>query len=181
MVAVLSGCTPAGKAGPLKYVREVSHEQIALVPSKGTTLVVFVRPKDVVNSHQAAIFEVSSLSTEPKLISLLAANSSSTHETQPGKHIFMSTGASFQADFITADLLPDTTYYVLVDAKVSNWGPARIFLKTPSADIKDLFSESRIVVKSAEADQWASDNMQSIRSKMATYTEKSEKGEVPHL
>jgi hypothetical protein len=192
LIMSLSACMPAHDRlpvhdGTIKQMTEIGHEQVGLVPNKGSVIVVFVRPKDAISAFQFALFEIGSLSADPKLIGILAANTSAVYETHPGKHLFMSTGHASQADFITADLLPDATYYVLVDGQISKWGPYRVFLRPPemaglsTADMKVRFDESRVVLKSLESEQWSSDNMQNIRLKLETFSKKLADGQVPHL
>ncbi len=186
LITILSSCAMVAE-GPIKQMRIAGLQEISPAPQKGAANVIFVRPKDVVNQYQCGLFDVQSLSADPNLIGILAANSSTVYETQPGKHLFMSLGYASQADFIKTDLLPDVTYYVLVDAQLSNWGPYRVFLKSPKAagfsltDMKTKFEQSRILVKSPESEQWAKNNMPSIRAKLATFEQKSANGEVPNL
>ncbi len=81
------------------------------------------------------------------------------------------------ADFMDAELLAGKTYYVLVTPRPGLW-KARFSLRPiheeelGTDDFDEWYDASRWVEKTAESDQWAFENMDSIREKQAAYLAK---------
>lgn len=177
---LLSGC-----AGTVKNMRESPAGTAEVVPDKGKAVVVFMRPSGMGFGVQSSIFEINDGS--PSLVGIVAAKTKVAYRLDPGKHLFMAVGES--ADFMTADLLPDRTYFAFVTPRMGFW-KARFSLDPKHRqDLKtsgfnsDL-DECKWVEKSPESDSWALENMRDIKSKHAEYYPvwlKKPENERPHL
>ena len=168
VVVALSGC-----AGPVKRMEVVSPDRIPARPESGKAMVVFMRPSGFGFGIQSSVFEVKG--DDPVLAGILAAKKKMAYQLDPGEHLFMVVGES--ADFMSADLEPDRTYHALVTPRMGVW-KARFSLRPVHADMLDSTEfdewakECKWVIKTPESDQWARDNMPSIREKQEKYYEK---------
>jgi hypothetical protein len=162
---MLSGC-----AGAVKSMRAVPPDQAATSPVQGKAMVVFMRPATLGFAIQSSVFEVKQ--DEPMLVGIVAAKKKVAYQVNPGKHLFMVVGES--ADFMSAELDADKTYYALVTPRMGMW-KARFSLKPVSAaelqspDFNKWYGACEWVEKIAAADTWATENMPSIRSKQDAY------------
>jgi hypothetical protein len=165
IVVLLSGC-----AGSIKNMRELPADAPALKPQQGEAMVVFMRPSGVGFAVQSSVFDI--VNDTPSLVGIVAAKTKVAYKTKPGTHLFMSVGEN--ADFMTAELLPNKTYYAYVSPRMGMW-KARFVLEPKS--LKDLdeatfkadLEECKWVEVSAESQQWLSENMDSVQSKRADY------------
>jgi len=168
LLLVLSGC-----ASTSNKMRPVPPESVVTAPDSGQSMVVFKRPSSFGFAVQSSVFEVAG--DTPSLVGIVSAKTKVAHQVAPGEHLFMVIGES--ADFMSADLEPDKTYFALVTPRMGAW-KARFSLKPIHADALDSseFNEwlnsCEWVEKIPEADNWASANMQSIKSKQTKYYEK---------
>lgn len=161
----VSGC-----AGTVSNMREAPAGSEVIVPEQGKSVVVFARPSGMGFAIQSSVFEI--VNNKPSLVGIVAAKTKVAYPVNPGKHLFMVVGES--ADFMTADLLPNMTYYAYVTPRMGMW-KARFSLEPIHKQelgrpelIKEL-NECRLVEKSADSEKWALDNMASIQSKRAEY------------
>jgi hypothetical protein len=166
LVAImLSGC-----AGAVKNMRTVPPDQAVASPVQGKAMVVFMRPATLGFAIQSSVFEVKQ--DEPMLIGIVAAKKKVAYQVDPGKHLFMVVGES--ADFMSAQLDANKTYYTLVTPRMGMW-KARFSLKPVSAaelqspDFNKWYDACEWVEKIPAADTWAADNMTSIKSKQDAY------------
>jgi hypothetical protein len=93
------------------------------------------------------------------------------------------------ADFMTADVLPNKTYYAYVTPRMGLW-KARFSLEPKHKqdigmpELSSALDECRSVEKTPDSNNWALGNMDSIQSKRAEYYAdwlKSPESERPHL
>ncbi len=162
---MLSGC-----AGAVKNMRSVPPDQAVTSPVQGKAMVVFMRPATLGFAIQSSVFEVKQ--DEPMLVGIVAAKKKVGYQVDPGQHVFMVVGES--ADFMSAELDANKTYYALVTPRMGMW-KARFSLKPVSAaelqspDFNDWFGACEWVEKIPAADTWAAENISSIKSKQDAY------------
>lgn len=162
---LLSGC-----AGSIKNMRELPADTPTLKPQLNEAIVVFMRPSGIGFAIQSSVFDI--VNDTPSLVGIVAAKTKVAYRTKPGTHLFMSIGEN--ADFMTADLLPNKTYYAYVSPRMGMW-KARFVLEPKTlkdigeAGFKSDVDECKWVEVSAESQQWLSENMLSVQSKRADY------------
>lgn len=165
LALLLSGC-----AGTVKNMRTVSPDNIAATPEKGKSMVVFMRPSGIGFAIQSSVYEVKN--DTPSLVGIVAAKKKVSYQLEPGQHLFMVVAES--ADFMSAELEADKTYYVLVTPRVGVW-KARFSLKPIHADklntpqLSEWLEGCEWVEKSPASDAWESANIASIQSKLNKY------------
>ena len=167
IVLLLPGC-----AGTVKNMRSVSPEQIISVPEEGKSMVVFMRPSTLGFAIQSSVFEIQKDS--PSLVGIVAAKTKVAYQLEPGEHLFMVVGES--ADFMTAELEANRTYYALVTPRMGAW-KARFSLKPihatqlGSSQFTEWIEACDWVEKTAASENWANENMVSIQQKQKKYWE----------
>jgi len=165
LTLLLTGC-----AGTVKNMREVSPEKIVDTPEKGKSLIVFMRPSGFGFAIQSSVFEVKH--NNVLLAGIVAAKKKVAYQVDPGKHLFMVIGES--ADFMSAELEENKTYYALVTPRMGLW-KARFSLKPVHSDelnssqFTDWIENCEWVEISPQSEYWASSNMGSIQSKRTEY------------
>jgi hypothetical protein len=168
LLLVLSGC-----AGTVKNMQAVPPEKIVDTPEQGKSMVVFMRPSSVGFAVQSSVFEI--VNDKPSLVGIVAAKKKVSYQFEPGEHLFMVVGES--ADFMSADLEANKTYYALVTPRMG-WWKARFSLKPihryelNPPDLIEWLEDCEWVEKNAASENWASSNMPSIESKHKEYYEK---------
>lgn len=95
-------------------MRVVSFDNVVDTPEKGKSLIVFMRPSSIGYAIQSSVFEVKG--DDVHLAGIVAAKKKVAYQVEPGKHLFMVVGES--ADFMSAELEKDKTYYALVTPRV---------------------------------------------------------------
>lgn len=161
----LVGCT-----GSVKNMQVAPTGTVNTVPKKGKSTVVFLRPSSLGFAVQSSVFEIKDNTAH--LVGIVAAKKKVVHEVNPGKHLFMVVGES--GDFMSADLLPNKTYYALVTPRIGLW-KARFSLKAVhqsemnSAEFNEWLNECQWVRKNSASVAWANQNKQSIQSKFTEY------------
>ena len=162
LVLFLSGC-----AGTVKNMQAVPPERVVTAPEEGKSMVVFMRPSGFGWAIQSSVFEIKE--GRPSLAGIVAAKTKVSYQVEPGKHLFMVVGES--ADFMSAELESNKTYYALVTPRMGMW-KARFSLKpvhanelTSSSQLNEWLEDCEWVEKSSASDNWASENMPSIKSK----------------
>ena len=180
IASLISGC-----AGTVVHMQELAADKAPVAPAPGKAAVVFLRPSGLGFGVQSSVFEVKD--NQSLLVGVVAAKAKVAYEVEPGKHLFMAIGES--ADFMTADLLPNRTYYVQIEPRMGFW-KARFGLKPvggkelDTPEFKSSLAECRWVVKTEAAENWARGNMASIQSKRTDYYPdwvKQPETEKPHL
>jgi hypothetical protein len=133
------------------------------------TLVDYARAPVFRAKNSDSAPDVAGKDSEPEIIGILSAGTMVAYQADPGRHLFVVVGGE-DADFISADVLPNRTYYVLVSARP---GKFRVLFSLKavgkqeqrSKDFKETIGSSRWVVKTPEALNYAASNMPSIRSR----------------
>jgi len=180
IASVISGC-----AGTVVHMQELAADKVQVAPAPDKAMVVFLRPSGLGFGIQSSVFEVTD--NQPLLVGIVAAKTKIAYEVQPGNHLFMVIGEN--ADFMTADLLPNRTYYVQVEPRMGLW-KARFGLQPVSEkelnapEFKSSLAECKWVGKTEDSENWARGNMASIQSKRAEYYPdwvKQPNAEKPHL
>jgi len=168
LALLLSSC-----AGTVKNMRTVQPDEIVSAPEEGKSLVVFMRPSTLGFAIQSSVFEIEG--DHPSLVGIVAAKKKVSYELEPGKHLFMVIGES--ADFMSAELEANKTYYALVTPRMGVW-KARFSLmpihlsELDSSQFSEWLEACEWVEKNTDSENWASENMPSIESKRETYYEK---------
>jgi hypothetical protein len=163
-VLLMSGC-----AGTVKHMQVVAVDKVVSSPEEGKAMIVFMRPSTLGFAIQSSVFEITN---NPSLVGIVAAKKKVSYQLEPGEHLFMVVGES--ADFMSAELEANKTYYALVTPRMGMW-KARFSLKpipleelnTPQ--FKEWLQDCEWVEKSPSSDVWASENMSDIRSKQGEY------------
>lgn len=180
VASLISGCE-----GTIVHMKQLAADKTPVAAAPGKATVVFLRPSFMGSLIQSSVFEVKD--NQSLLVGIVAAKAKVAYEVDPGKRLFMAIGES--ADFMTADLLPNRTYYVLVEPRIGLW-KARFGLKPVSGkeldspEFKSSLAECRWVEKTDAAENWARGNMASIESKRTEYYAdwvKQPEPERPHL
>ena len=179
LTLLASGC------GTIKYMKEMPAGSTVQAPKPGKAVVVFLRSTFVAQAITASVFEIRN--DNPELVGLVANKTKLAYEVDPGRRVFMVVSES--ADYMSADLAPNRTYYAFVDPRMGafrarfslaavNRGGAR------SQDAQSCLEDCRLVEKTAESEGWARENMSDIRSKhLQNYPRWNQKpnNEKPHL
>ena len=165
-IAVLLG----GCAGTVKNMRELPADATVTAPRQDEAMIVFLRPASLGFAIQSSVYEV--IDEKPVLVGIVAAKTKVAYRTKPGQHLFMSVGEN--ADFMTADLLPNKTYYAYVSPRMGMWKARFVLEPKTSTDLdtpefKSDFDSCKWVEVAAESQQWLSENMNSIQSKRTEY------------
>ena len=183
LIALVTALVLSGCAGSVKNMQAVSASSIKTTPSKGKSMVVFLRPSSFGFGVQSSVFEIRG--STPHLVGIVAAKKKVAYEVNPGKHTFMVVSES--GDFMSADLLPNKTYYALVTPRMGAW-KARFSLKAihaselHSAKFNQWLSECEWVRKTSDSNAWAQQNAASIQSKyVQNYGKWLAKPTRPHL
>lgn len=180
IASLISGC-----AGKVMHMQELAADKAPVAPAPGKAAVVFLRPSGMGFAIQSSVFEVKD--NQSLLVGIVAAKTKVAYQVEPGKRLFMAVGES--AEFMTADLLPNRTYYVLVAPKMGLW-KARFGLEPvpgkelDSPEFKSSLAECKWVEKNAASVNWARGSMASVESKRTEYYPgwmKQPEPERPHL
>ncbi|MEJ2466829.1 MAG: hypothetical protein P8045_14190 [Candidatus Thiodiazotropha sp.] len=170
----------AGCSGSVKNMRVASPDNIITTPKTGKSLVIFMRPSGMAYAIQSSVFEI--VNETPELVGIVAAKKQVACEVDPGEHLFMVVGES--ADFMSADLAADKTYYAYVTPRMGFW-KARFSLspvnneERETATFKECHSSCEWVELTAESENWAGSNLNDIQSKYREYHAKwMSKGET---
>jgi hypothetical protein len=179
LALLASGC------GSIKYMKEMPAGSTVQAPSPGKAAVVFMRSSFLGKAVTASVFEIRNDS--PELVGLVANDTKQAYEVNPGRHLFMVVSES--ADYMSADLAPNRTYYAFVTPRMgafrARFSLAAVNRGGPlSKEAQDCLKDCRLVQKTSESEAWARENMSDIRSKHAeNYPRWNQKpnNEKPHL
>ncbi len=180
IASLISGC-----AGTVVHMQELAADKAPVAPAPGKAAVVFLRPSGLGFAIQSSVFEVKDNGS--LLVGIVAAKAKVAYQVEPGKRLFMVIGEN--ADFMTADLVPNKTYYVLVSPRMGLW-KARFGLEPvrgkelDSLEFRNSLVECKWVEKTGASENWARGNMASIESKRNDFYPdwvKQPESERPHL
>ncbi|MCW4313050.1 MAG: hypothetical protein N0C79_08525, partial [Candidatus Thiodiazotropha taylori] len=166
MVLSLITMSLVGCSGSVKNMRVVSQDSIVTSPKPGKSLVIFMRPSGIGFAIQSSVFKV--VNETPELVGIAAAKKQFACEVDPGEHLFMVVGES--ADFMSAELQADKTYYAYVAPRMGLW-KARFSVTpvTPEERQTDTFKECQSgcewVELSEESANWAASNAEDVQTK----------------
>lgn len=159
-----------GCAGTVKHMQTVPLNKIVSAPDQGRSMLVFLRPSGMGYAIQSSVFEI--VDDKPSLVGILAAKKKVSFQVEPGEHLFMVIGEN--ADFMTAKLEENKTYYAIVVPKMG-WWKARFSLRPihvdqlNSSNLRSWLKGCEWVEKSSTSQLWANNNMPSIKSKFHIY------------
>lgn len=165
LLLMLSACS-----GSVKNMRRVPTNRIASVLEAGKSMIIFLRPSGLAYAIQSSVFEIKG--DKPTLVGIIAAKKKVSYQLEPGKHLFMVIGEN--ADFMSANLEANKTYYALISPRMGLW-KARFSLqpihtnKLKSAEFIAWLKGCERVEKTSDSDKWAISNMPSIQSKYHEY------------
>jgi hypothetical protein len=183
LVAVLASL--ASGCASIKYMKEMPAGSAVQAPRSGKAVVVFMRSTFLGKAITASVFEIKN--DNPELVGLVANDTKQAYEVNPGRHLFMVVSES--ADYMSADLAPNRTYYAFVTPRMGAFR-ARFSLAAVtrggnlSKEAQSCLKDCRLVVKTSESEAWARENMSDIRSKhQENYPRWNQKpnNEKPHL
>jgi hypothetical protein len=179
LALIASGCAT------VRYMKEMPPGSAVQAPKPGKAMVVFMRSTFLGKAIGASVFEIRN--DNPELVGLVANDTKVAYEVDPGRHLFMVVSES--ADYMSADLAPNRTYYAFVDPRMGAFR-ARFSLAAVNRDGKrsqaaqNCLKDCRLVENTPESEGWARANMSDIRSKhAANYSRWNQKptNEKPHL
>ncbi len=168
VVMFLAGC-----AGSVKNMEPLMPSQVVTIPAKDKALVIFMRPSSFGNAIQSSVFDVQN--NTPKLVGIVAAKKKVAYEVDAGEHLFMVVGEN--ADFMSASLEANKTYYALVTPRMGIW-KARFALKAVgqnelnTPEFNEWLNDCEWVGKNLESNNWAQSNAEDIHSKYTEYYQK---------
>ncbi|MGB5082309.1 MAG: hypothetical protein WBO23_16395 [Burkholderiales bacterium] len=154
--------------------RSAAQPSATVRPLPGKTLVVFVRALSSdatsVDYRRSPVFEIGSGASAPELVGILPVRTMLAYQMNPGKHLFMVVGEN--ADFMTADVVAGTTYYVLVTGRVAT--RTAFYALRPvtrreqnSNEFRELVASSKWVERTTEWDAWAIANRGFVTSRQS--------------
>ena len=165
LTLLISGCAETDT-----YMRPVPSDNIVVGPENGKAMIVFMRPSGVGGGIYSHIFEIKE--DKPLLIGTVSGHQKISYQLEPGKHHFMV--ASSNADFITAELTANKTYYARITPVMGRWrgrfslNPIPIKLLY-SSQFNTLLEECEWVEKSPDSNTLADSNITSIQSNYEKY------------
>ena len=183
LVAALALLAPG--CASIKYMKEMPAGSAVQAPRPGKAVVVFMRSSFLGKAVSASVFEIRN--DNPQLVGLVANDTKQGYEVNPGRHVFMVVSES--ADYLSADLAPNRTYYAFVTPRMGAFR-ARFSLAAVhrggdlSKRAQDCLKDCRLVQKTSESEAWARENMSDIRAKhKENYPRWNQKpnNEKPHL
>jgi len=161
-----------GGSGAIWFIGEARSASPQVVPMEGKALIVFVRAfssdATSVDFRRSPVFRLKASESEAELVGILSVKTKIAYDVDAGKHLFMVVGENL--DFMTADVLPNRTYFVVVTARVGK-RTALYSLKAvdkqeqDSKAFTDLLALSKWIEKTAADDSWSLANMPSIKSR----------------
>ncbi len=170
MVALILTWGFSGCAGKVSNMSVATQGKEIQPPQKGKSKIVFMRPSTMAFAIQSSIFEIKN--EKPSVVGIVAAKKKVSYDLEPGKHLFMVVGES--ADFMSANLEADKTYYALVTPRMGLL-KARFSLKPihkdklNSKELNSWLKDCQLVEISKDTENWANNNKDSIQSKYNKY------------
>lgn len=140
------------------------------MPSQGTSQIVFLRPRTgtvIVDSSRSVVLRVQEGAQDPQLVGIGGGGTKITYRANPGQHMFVVIGGN--ADFMVANLLPNTTHYVWVQYLPSGKTRSHYSFKPVernSNEFKDSLAAARSVEIDPAAANWLATNMPSVKQRM---------------
>jgi len=171
--------------GTIQHMKEMPAGSAVPAPKPGKAMVVFMRAGGVGQAVGSSVFEIRN--DNPELVGLVANNTKLAYEVDPGRRLFMVVSES--ADYMSADLAPNRTYYAFVTPRMGAFR-ARFSLAAVnrggerSQAAQNCLKNCRLVENTPGSQEWAHANMSDIRSKhTANYPRWNQKptNEKPHL
>lgn len=164
-IMLFTGCS-----GSVTNMQVLSQTQVVSAPEKDKAMVVFMRPSSMGYAVQSSVFEMKK--GTPTLAGIVAAKKKVAYQLDAGEHLFMVIGES--ADFMSATLEANKTYYVLVTPRMGVW-KARFSLKPISkeqfstSEFNEWLNDCEWVGKTQASENWMSENMADISAKYTEY------------
>lgn len=156
---------------------DASDQVIAALPDKA--VVVFFRSSFYGSGIATSVYESTGDAT--LFVGVIGSKMKMTHLVDPGHHQFMVIAEN--ADFLEANLEAGKIYYVLISPRMGVW-KARFSLlpirnkdsdnerSVRNSNFAEWMRETRVVVKTSEADAWFEKNKSSILKKRTSYLAK---------
>jgi hypothetical protein len=168
-------------------MQELAADKAPVAPAPGKAVVVFLRPSSAAYYQDLSVFEVKD--NQALLVGVVLAKTKVAYQVEPGKRVFMLVKGEPQQQFMTADLLPNRTYYVIVDTRWSNLMRSVGFVLEPvrgteldSPAFESYLAVCRWVEKTSE--NWVRGRMGDVESDYAKWypdwVKRPEAGK-PHL
>ena len=160
-----------GNGGHIALMQEAHASNDTATPIEGKAVIVFVRTNSSdatsVDYRRSPVFKLKSGESEPELVGILPVKTKIAYQIDPGKYLFMVVGES--AEFMTAEVLPNTTYYVLILARVGSRTAIYSFKAVDkqeqnSKDFRELIASAKWVENTSASLNWAASNMVSIQA-----------------
>jgi len=162
---LISGC-----ASTPSIMQKSPQNSGVITPEKDKALVVFMRSSEFGGKFQSNIYEIKNRT--PILLGSVKAKEKISYQVEPGKHLFMV--AAKNADFMSAELKANKTYYVRVAPIMGRWIAQFALYPMPinqiySSHFKAQLESCDWVEKTAAANDWVNKNMASIQAKYRKY------------
>jgi len=140
-------------------------------PPAGHASISFLRPvspDEGLVKHAESVWEI--VDDKPVFVGVLKSRQRINYAVQPGTHLFMAVGET--AEFMTADIGVDRTYYAVLTGKMGTWKP-RFWLRPihqsefGSKEFADALSACALIEKSPKDDAWAAANTKTVEARRA--------------
>ena len=160
LTAALSGCATSSK------MQVVPPEKVISEAAEGKAMIVFMRPSSFGANIQSSVFEIKD--GNPELVGIVSTNTKVSYQLDSGNYLFMVIGEN--ADFMSADLVANKTYYARVTPKMG-WWEDRFSLRPvqstelDTAEFNEWLKACEWVKNTTESEAWAKENMDDILSK----------------
>ena len=163
-------------AAPERDQQEVASQRRGSGP--GTTpvtsqaLIVFVRARTgtaLIDAGRSVILELKEQDSEPQMVGIGGGGTKIAYRTDTGQHTFAVIGEN--TEFLIANVLPDTTYYVSIDYQPGN---RRNRYKLRPIDVREqnsseflnVVARAKSVENDPESTRWLSANMPSVKRRL---------------
>ena len=172
LICVIAALTlfVSGCASPDQKPREARQPVAMAAPEPGKSMVVFLRPSKLGWAVQSTLYDVKDNKAE--IIGIISGRQKAACQVEPGEHLLMVMGES--TDFMSANLLPDKTYYAIVEPRMGMW-KARFSMRpvhaqeTDSNQFAKWLRACRVVERVPRWDSWALEHATAIESRRAEY------------
>jgi len=179
---VISGCASTGE---IKLMEEIKPSPTSTSPQNGKSTIVFFRPEDNLSKMHSEVIDVTK--NDFNIVGVLASTTRVIYNVDPGEYRFMSIGAGSFTEFMTANLVQKSTYYVYVKAWTNGLGASRYYLipmtneDLSNPDVEMMIKKTRLVQKNSKTEEWLKNNITNVRQRASSYNQAVNKGSVPHL
>jgi len=143
---------------------------------EGSSQIVFLRPRlgtAFIDNSRSVILRVQERVPEAQMVGIGGGGTKITYRVNPGQHLFVVIAGN--ADFMVANVLPNTTYYVWVQylpsGNVRNQYSFKLVdsREQNSKEFKDSVAAAKATENDPASASWLAANLPSVRKRMQEY------------